>query len=75
MWRKCSAELFSLSPDIRETTEKNGGLGLGSIRGRIAVVVFLERNAETIRGLSLRKADSRERKQYEKAIQDELETS
>ena len=39
-----------------------------------AVVAFTERGPDTIRVISLRKATHRERKQYEKAIQDELET-
>jgi uncharacterized DUF497 family protein len=47
--------------------------GLGMIRGRIAHVVFVERGAETIRVISLRKASRRECKEYEKAIRDRLE--
>jgi uncharacterized DUF497 family protein len=43
------------------------------IRHRIAVVAFAERAEETVR-ISVRKANHNERKQYEKALQDELET-
>jgi len=42
------------------------------IRHRIAVVA--ERADETVRIISVRKANHNERKQYEKALQDELET-
>ncbi len=43
------------------------------IRGRIAFVAFAERPQDTIRIISLRKADHEEREQYEKALQDGLE--
>jgi uncharacterized DUF497 family protein len=45
------------------------------IRGRVVFVAFVERPPDTIRIISLRKADHEERKQYEKAIQDGLETN
>jgi uncharacterized DUF497 family protein len=42
-------------------------------RGRVALVAFAERAQDTIRIISLRKADREEREQYEKALQDGLE--
>ena len=60
-------------PDTREDYGEKRWTGLGMIRGRIAHVVFVERGAETIRVISLRKASRRECKEYEKAIQDRLE--
>jgi uncharacterized DUF497 family protein len=45
------------------------------VRGRVALVAFAERPHDTIRIISLRKADHEERKQYEKAIQDGLEAN
>jgi uncharacterized DUF497 family protein len=60
-------------PDMREDYGERRWTGLGMIRGRTAHVVFTERNPETIRIISLRKATRREKEQYEKAIQDRLE--
>jgi hypothetical protein len=65
--------IFLFRPDTRKDYGESRSIGIGTIRGRIAVVVFAERGPETIRVISLRKASKRERKQYEKAIQDELE--
>lgn len=62
-----------VDPDTRKDYGETRWIGIGTIRGRTAVVVFAERGPETIRIISLRKATRRERKQYEKAIQNELE--
>jgi uncharacterized DUF497 family protein len=43
------------------------------IQGRFSFVAFVETSPDTIRIISLRKADHEERKEYEKAIQDGLE--
>jgi uncharacterized protein len=64
-----------VDPDTRKDYGESRWTGIGTIRGRIAVVVFTERGAETIRIISLRKASRREGKQYKKAIQDGLETN
>ena len=45
------------------------------IQGRMAFVAFAERPHNTIRIISLRKADHDERKEYEKAIQNGLEAN
>jgi uncharacterized DUF497 family protein len=44
------------------------------IRGRTVAIIFAERGDNTIRIISLRKADHEERQEYEKAIQNGLET-
>jgi uncharacterized DUF497 family protein len=62
-----------LDPDTREEYGEKRWIGLGTIGGRTTYVVFTERSPETIRIISLRKASRRERKEYEKAIQDRLE--
>ncbi len=62
-----------VDPDAREDYGERRWVGLGNIRGRIAHVVFIESGPETIRIISLRKASCRERKQFEKAIQNRLE--
>ncbi len=40
------------------------------LRGRVVVLVFTERPPDTIRIISLRKANKDERKAYEEAIKD-----
>ena len=64
-----------IRPDTSEDYGEERWLGIGMIQGRIALVVFAERPQNTIRIISLRKADHAERKEYEKAIQDGLETN
>ena len=64
-----------VGPDTREDYGEKRWVGLGMIRERVAHVVFAERDLETIRIISLRKATSREQKEYEKAIADRLEAN
>jgi uncharacterized protein len=59
-----------IDPDTREDYGEKRWVGLGTIGGRVAYVVLTERDPDTIRIISLRKASHRERKEYEKAIQD-----
>lgn len=61
--------------DTREDYGEKRWVGLGQIGGRIVKIVFSERDPETIRIISLRKATRHERKEYEKAIQNGLETN
>ena len=60
-------------PDMREDYGERRWTGLGITRGLTVHVVFSERGPDTIRIISLRKATTRERKEYEKAIQNRLE--
>lgn len=72
-----AAEMFRgalvVEPDTREDYGEKRWRGIGTIRGRTAVVIFTERGPETIRIISLRKAHHEERKEYETAIQNGLE--
>jgi uncharacterized DUF497 family protein len=61
-------------PDVREDYEEGRWVGIGTIHGRTAVVVFTERGPEIIRIISLRKATRHESKRYKKAVADQLET-
>jgi len=61
-------------PDLRHDYGENRWVGLGLVRGCAVQIVFAERDFETIRVISLRKATKRERTEFEKAIQDRLET-
>jgi uncharacterized DUF497 family protein len=60
-------------PDAREDYGEERWIGIGMIRGCVAFVAFAEVPHDTIRVISLRKADHEERKEYEKAIQNGLE--
>lgn len=65
--------LLIVDPDTQDDYGEKRWIGIGTIRGRAAYVVFTQRDPETIRIISLRKATHRERKEYEKAVQDRLE--
>ena len=60
-------------PDTRKDYGEERWTGIGLIRGRVAFVAFTERSPDTIRVISLRKADREEREEYEKAIQGAIE--
>jgi len=62
-----------VEPDTREDYGEKRWRGIGTIRGRTAVVIFTERGPDTIRIISLRKAHHEERKEYETAIPNGLE--
>jgi uncharacterized protein len=63
-----------IQPDISQDYGEERWIGIGMIQGRVAFVTFAERPPDTIRIISLRKADHEEREQYEEALQDGLET-
>jgi uncharacterized DUF497 family protein len=68
------AASFSSRPTFERTTEKAAGLGSARFAAALRSWSFTERGPTTIRIISLRKATRRESKQYEKAVQDQLET-
>jgi len=65
--------VYVVDAETREDYGERRWIGTGTIHGRVAVVVFAEHGPEIIRIISLRKASRRERKEYEKTIQDRLE--
>jgi len=72
-------ELFSgdaplfVTHDSRKDYGEKRWRGVGLLRGiAVVVVVFTERESDTIRVISLRRADARERKAYEKEIKNRL---
>jgi len=67
--------LLLVTADTREDYGEQRWIGIGAIGERIIAVIFAERDAETIRIISLRKADHEERKEYEKTIQNGLEAN
>ncbi len=60
-------------PDMREDYGEERWLGIGMTSGRIVFVAFIQDSEDTIRVISLRKANDEERKEYEQALQDGLE--
>lgn len=67
--------LLLVKPDLEEDYGEDRWLGIGMIQGRVAFVSFTQRGPDTIRVISLRRADHEEREQYEKALQDGLEAN
>jgi hypothetical protein len=59
-------------PDIRQEYGEERWQGIGRVGGRVAVVVFVDYGSENFRILSLRKANRRERADYEKEVKDRL---
>ena len=60
-------------PDTREDYGEERWIAIGMIQGRFAFAAFTEPSPDTIRVISLRRADYEERKEYEKAVKDRLE--
>lgn len=73
------AEMFSgpmlVAPDTGDDYEETRWLGLGWIGGRLTKVVFVQKEPDIIRVISLRKATRREHRNYEEAIHDGLEAN
>jgi uncharacterized protein len=61
--------------DTREDYGEERWIGIGLLRERIVVVVFVERTDNTIRIISLRKALKHERIKFEEAVRDQLDAS
>ena len=62
-----------VQPDLREDYGEERWLGIGVANGRVAFVAFTLTSFDTIRIISLRKANHAERKEYEQALQNGLE--
>lgn len=67
--------MLVVRPDVREDYGEQRWIGIGMIQGCVTFVAFAEPAPATVRVISLRKADHEEREEYEKAIQDGLETN
>jgi hypothetical protein len=60
-------------PDMREDYGEERWIGIGMIEDLCAFVAFAPRSGNTIRVISLRKANHEERQEYEDAIKGGLE--
>jgi uncharacterized DUF497 family protein len=58
--------------DEREDYGEDRWIGIGILRNTVVIVVFTERHRDTIRIISVRKANQHERKKYEQAIENRL---
>jgi hypothetical protein len=63
-----------VGPDDREDYGEDRWIGIGLLRGRIVVVVYTESEDETVRIISLRKALSHERRDFEEELRNRLGT-
>lgn len=70
--REMFRSLMLVGADERKDYGENRQIGFGFIRGRLMAVAFTERNPDTIRIISARKANKREEKYYQEAVADEL---
>jgi len=63
-----------IAMDEREDYGEERWIGIGILKTRTVVVVYVEREMDTIRIISLRKAMSYERKLYKEALRNGLGT-
>jgi uncharacterized DUF497 family protein len=67
-------EMFAAPMFVKSDERKDYGeprwQGLGIVQGRLMVVAYTERDPNTVRIISLRKANSREKVFYQDAIKD-----
>ena len=72
-----AVDMFSrpmlVAPDTSEDYGENRWRGLGWIEGRLIQIVFIDKEPDIIRIISLRKATRRERQSFEEAVHDGLE--
>ena len=64
--------LMLVGTDSRKEYGEIRKIGFGFIRGRLMVVAFTEREPNSIRIISVRKANTREEAYYQEAVADEL---
>ncbi|HSE60425.1 MAG TPA: BrnT family toxin [Nitrospiraceae bacterium] len=69
-------EMFQGPMLVRSDERKNYGeprwQGLGLVQGRLMVVTYTRRGSHTIRIISLRKANSREKILFQETLKDQL---
>mgnify|MGYP002777722808 CR=1 FL=1 len=58
--------------DDRKDYGEDRWIGIGSLDGRVVVIVYTEPDEETVRIISLRKALSYERRRYEQYLRNRL---
>jgi len=66
------ASLMLVASDFRRDYGETRKIGFGFIRGRLMAVAFTEREPNSIRIISARKANTREEAHYQEAVANEL---
>lgn len=61
-----------IGPDTRRDYGEARRIGFGFIRGRLMAIIFTEREPDTIRIISVRKANRREETYFQETLADEL---
>lgn len=61
-----------VAQDDREGYGEDRWIGIGMLEGRVVIVVYTERHEGVTRIISMMKALSHERRQYEQLLRDEL---
>ena len=72
-WEIFTAPMLTALDD-RDDYGEDRWIGIGLLRARVVVVVYTERDEDTIRIISLRKALTHERASYEQTLRDQLGT-
>ena len=67
-----SGSLMLVGTDSRKEYGETSKIGFGFIRGRLMAVAYTEREPNSIRIISARKANTREEASYQEAVADEL---
>ena len=70
-WEVFAAPML-VAPDDREDYGEDRWIGIGLLRVFVVVVIYVERDEDVVRVISLRKALSHERAEYERILQDRL---
>lgn len=70
-WEIFESPMF-IRLDTREDYGEDRWVGIGFLGNRVVAVVFTEREENTVRIISLRKALNHERKKFEEALRDGL---
>lgn len=69
-------EIFTMpmliAPDDREDYGEDRWIAIGLLRSNVVVVVYVQRDQDVIRIISLRKALTHERTEYEQILKDRL---
>jgi len=61
-----------VAPDDRQDYGEDRWIGIGMLEGRITIVIFTERNNDTIRIISMMKALTHEKIRYEQHVRNQL---
>ena len=70
-WKVFNSPML-VAPDDRQDYSEDRWIGIGMLEGRIVVIIFTERNDDTIRTISMMKALTHEKIRYEQHLRNQL---